>query len=223
VIRADRKRRRQADVRQLVVLEHFLDQSLGDFRIRNPLAQVEVQDGPSGVETLQIVLQIERLKNVIGKADRQLTGVRVVGDIVAGAGDIRVFFPVQLSQPVAGPLGGRRLQIVEVAGLFLDLPELIPHVVEDALGKSLPLFRSQPQVLPEEIEAGFVHADDADGVEVIGPVRSGPLLDRAQIMRRIRIQAPSSLFLDRLALQFKTILGDVDQAPEPGFKFRFGT
>ena len=49
--------------------ECFADQVLGDLDIRYPFAQVQMQDRPSGIKTLQFILQIKRFKNIIGEAD----------------------------------------------------------------------------------------------------------------------------------------------------------
>ena len=43
-------------------------------------------------------------------------------------------------------------------------------------------------VFAQKIQTGFIHADNADGGEVIFPVKAGPIFDIPQIKPRIGIQ-----------------------------------
>ena len=85
-----------------------------------------------------------------------------------------------------------------MARLLLELHHEIPQKVHDLQGEGQALLAAD--VLPQEVEAGFVHAHQADGVEVVVPVFTGPGLHVPEVVGGIGVQSPVRLVLDDLAL-----------------------
>ena len=69
---ADRIGRRHRVVGQLVVLGDFANEIRGSLPARQLLAQEGVEDGTGGVEGLQLVLNVEGGKDVLGVAHGQV-------------------------------------------------------------------------------------------------------------------------------------------------------
>ncbi len=216
VLGADREGGRQRDVRELVVGERLADERFGDLDVADLLAEIEVEHRAARVLALQLVLEVERLEDVVGEADRQLGRVGVVGGVLPGGDDIGIFFPVELGEAVAGALRRSRLEVVDVARLLLEAGDRVAHEVEDVKGEFLPL--GSGDVLAHEVEAGLVHADEADRVEVVEPVAAGALLHVFEVVRRIGVHAAAGLLLDRLALDLEALLGDLHQVEQAGFE-----
>ncbi|MPM55916.1 hypothetical protein SDC9_102714 [bioreactor metagenome] len=63
-------------------------------------------------------------------------------------------------------------------------------------------------VLADEVQAAFVHADKTDRIEVVRPVFPRPFLHVPQIIGRVRIQTLFGLRLDDLALDLKACLAE---------------
>ena len=131
VVGADAEDRGDREVGQVVVGADLAHEALDGLRIGCCLAQVDVQYGASGVFGLEVVLEFEDLPDVVGVVDRQLGRVgiegrfRCLGGAGVGTGDLRVPPTVELGEPVGGPLGRRRLEVVHVARLFLKLHEAL--------------------------------------------------------------------------------------------------
>src|SRR5690606_11785071 len=85
VARADGERGRDGDVGEAEALERAAHERLAGFRAREPLGHIKVQHCSAGVLRLQRLLALERLEGVVGKADRKLRRVGVVG-LLVGAG-----------------------------------------------------------------------------------------------------------------------------------------
>ena len=99
--------------------------------------------------------------------------------------DVGVLLLVVLGEAVCGGLGGRRLEVVQVAVLLLVVGEALAHVVQDALRKLLRRGRGHVLLDPLGVERRFVHADQPDGGEVVGKgaevalgVRVQPLVEQ---------------------------------------------
>src|SRR5699024_4837240 len=95
--------------------------------------------------------------------------VGIVGG-VAGLGssdDVRILGHIVLGQTIGSGLGRGGLQVVEVAVELLVIAQTLAHVVEDILGKGLGLGVGQILTQPLGVEAHLVHADKANGGEVV--------------------------------------------------------
>ena len=70
---ADTERRGDCKIRQPVPLADHFDDLLEAFRIVDFLPDEKVQDRPSGIFDLQIILMIQDFKHIIGIIDRQMS------------------------------------------------------------------------------------------------------------------------------------------------------
>ncbi len=114
---------------------------------------------------------------------------------------------VVLGQTVGGGLGGGGLQVVEVAVLLLIVAQALPHVVQHVLGKGLGLGMGQVLAQPLGVEAHLVHADQADGGEVV--------FKGAQIVLGIGIEAGVHQPGDDGPLGLQAPGGDVHHVVQP--------
>ena len=181
-----------------------------------------MQHSAAGVLALELVLEVQGLEDVVRKAHGQLGGIGIIGLLLAGGDDIRIALLVQPGQAVAGALGGGGLQVVHVAGLLLEAGDHVPHKIQGAQGEVLALWGGD--VLAQEVEAGLVHADQADGVKMVVPIVPGALLHIREIMGGIGIHAPLGLLLDGFALDLQALFGDLHLGEQPVeiFLFRAG-
>ncbi len=137
---------------------------------------------------------------------------------MAALDDVGVLLLVEPGQAVAGALGGGGLQVVAVARFLLELHHQVPEEVHDLQREGQALLAAD--VLPQEVEAGFVHAHEADGVEVVVPVFPGPSLHVPEVVGGIGVQSPVRLVLDDLALDLQRDLAELRHPPEPGEEVR---
>jgi hypothetical protein len=86
-----------------------------------------------------------------------------------------------LSKTIRGRFGRSGLEVVEIAISLLIIGETASHMVEDFDGERLSVFVGQIMLDPASVEAGFVHADQADGREVV--------LEGAKIVLGVRIES----------------------------------
>ena len=107
-----------------------------------------------------------------------------------------------------------------MAGLFLEPGDGIPHEIQNAVGKLLAL--GSGEILAQEVQAGFVHADQADGIEMVEPIAARALFDIFQIVGGIGIHAPGRLFLNGFALDLQALFGRLHQIGQPQAEFLFG-
>ena len=135
VLLADGVSRRHGVIGQLVVLGDLAHQ----IRRRLPARQLFTKEGmehrAGGVERLQIVLDVQRLKNVGCEVHRQVRRVRVVrGAAVARRrNDVGITRDVVLCKAVGRRLCGRRLKVIQVAVLLLIIGKALAHVIEHIL------------------------------------------------------------------------------------------
>ena len=81
---------------------------------------------------------LQRLERIVGIADRKLAGVGVVRLVRrAGLQNVREALPVFAGKAIGGAFGRRGLQVVHVAGLFLELHHPRAHVIEQAHGEGV--------------------------------------------------------------------------------------
>ena len=142
-----------------------------------------------------------------------MAGVGVVGGaVLVGGDDVGIVLLVVLGEAVGGGLGRGGLQIVQVAVLLLIVAETLPHVVQHVLGKSLRLGMGQILPQPVGVQSHLVHADQADGGEVV--------VEGAQIPLGVGIQAGVQQLGDNGALGFQGTGGNVHQLVQSGIEVR---
>ena len=108
-----------------------------------------------------------------------------------------------LGQAVAGGFGGGGFQVVQVAVHFLIVGKAFAHVVQHILGELLGFHMGQVLADPVGVQAGFVHANQADGGEVVGKA--------AQVTLGVGIQAFVEQAGDDVALDLQRTGRNVHQ------------
>ena len=165
------------------------------------------------IQRLQLVLQIAALKNIIRVGHGELRRICIHRLVNAGLDNIGVACLVELGKAIARPLGGRRFEVINVAGLLLELHKERSQEIHD-LQRERKAFGAA-DVFAEEVQAGFVHADQANRIEMVGPVFTSTFLDIAQIERRIRIKPLLGLLFNDLALDLQAGLAERRKVLEP--------
>ena len=122
-----------------------------------------MEDCAGGVSRLKIILNVERLKDILRERNRKMRAVGVIGSaaVLSRGDDIRELRDVMLCEAVGGGLCGSCLKVVEIAVLLLIVGETLTHMVEDFLCKLLSLFVGHVRSEPLGVEADLVHADKA--------------------------------------------------------------
>ena len=102
VVFADRIGRRQRVVGQRIVLRDLAHERGGGAPVGQLFAEESVEHRAGGVERLQLVLDVERLKDILGKADRQMRAVGIIGSRVrlGGGDDVGIARAVVLGETV---------------------------------------------------------------------------------------------------------------------------
>ncbi|MPM78327.1 hypothetical protein SDC9_125338 [bioreactor metagenome] len=159
-----------------------------------------MQHCTTGIEALQLVLKLHCLEDIVRKLNRQLGRVGIIRHVFSRGNDIRIAAHIQHRKAVTRALGGRGLKVIEVSRFFLYFRKHGAHIIEHTHGKRLAFARGQ--ILSKKVHARFVHADDADCVEMIEPILIRTLFYITQIVRRIRIQSTAGLRLNHFALEF---------------------
>ena len=206
---ADGIGRRHGVIGELVVEGDLANELHAGFPIREALTQEGMEDGAGGVEGLELVFDVEGGEDVVGEANRKMAGVGVIGGL-AGAGsgdDVWIALLVVLGKAEGGGFGWGGLEVIEVAILFLIVREAFSHVVEDLGSEVLGFFVGEVFADPAGIQAGFVHADQSDGGEVV--------VEGAEVMLGVWIQPSVQQFGDGLSLDAERTGGDVHQTIEP--------
>ena len=201
-------------VGQLKVFRDLPHQVGGRLPVRQLLAQKGVEHGTGGIQGLKLVLNGQGLENILRIAHGQVGGVGVirrVAGVLGGGDDVGILFHIVLGQAVGGGLGGGGLQIVQVAVLLLIVGKALPHVIQNVLGKGLGLRVGQVLAQPFGVEAHLVHADEADGGEVV--------VKGAQVILGVRIQSRVHEAGDDGALGLEAAGGDVHDVVQPLVEF----
>ena len=122
----------------------------------------------AGVESLELVLHIQRGKYILGVAHGQVAGVGVVGGSAFMCGDdIGIASLVVLGKAIGGGFRRGCLQVIEVAVLLLIIGETLPHMLQHPDGKVLRLLVGEILAKPIGVQPRLVHAHKANGGEVI--------------------------------------------------------
>ena len=164
-----------------------------------------MQDRAARVLALQDFLIFQSLEGIVGVANGKLRGVRVVRLFLgSGLEDSRVVQAVSLRETVGRAFGGCCLEVVHVAGGFLEFHHPLTDVVEDCAAHVEARGIGDVVGIAREVADHFVHAVDADGGEVIVQV--------AQVALRVREETVIHVVLNRFTLCFQAFRADVDQS-----------
>ena len=127
-----------------------------------------MQDRAARVLALQDFLIFQSLEGIVGVTHGKLRGVRVVGLFLgSGLEDSRVVQAVSLRETVGRAFGGGCLEVVHVAGGFLELDHALTDVVEDCAAHVESRGIGDVVGVAREVADHLVHAVDADGGEVV--------------------------------------------------------
>ena len=214
VLGADGKGRRDGDVGKAEPGEDPLHQLAAGPRVGEALVHVEMEHGAAGVAALEFLLMGEGLERVVGVADGKLGGVRVIwglsGSGVQDAGELHA---VDAGEAVGRPLGGRGLEVVEVARLLLIVGHALPHPVEQAHGEvAAPWGRNVLEATGEVADA-LVDPVDADRGEVVP--------EGAEVALGVGEESLLHVALDDLPLQLEALGGEIHEALELGVEIPF--
>ena len=133
-----------------------------------------------------------------------MRGVGVVrGPVHICSNDVRIKLLVMLCKSICRRLRRCRLKVVEVAVLLLIVGESLTHVIEDFSRELLCLLVCQVCAQPLRVEADLVHADQADGREVV--------VEGSQISLCVRIETLLKKLRDDCSLCLEASSGDIHQ------------
>lgn len=208
---------RECEIGEMVFLGDTADESACHIGVIDAFAQESVEDGAARVLRLQVILEVEGFEDIVGKANRKMRRIGVVGFGVSslhffliGNDDIRIVFLVEEREAIGGAFGGSRFEIVEIIGLFLVVSDMLAHVCQNSLGKCLTFFGGD--IGMDEILNGFIGADESNGGEMILPVLMESLLDISEVEFCIGVEALFGELLDDFPFDFEAFLSDVHEA-----------
>ena len=121
--------------------------------------------------------------------------IRRVAGVLGRGNDAGVALDIMFGQAVSSRFGGRGFQVVKVAVGLLVVRQAFSHVVEHPFGEFLRLFVGHILADPARVEAGFVHAHQTDGREVV--------IEGAEVALRVGIKAVFQQFGDDGPLDLK--------------------
>ena len=169
VVLADGIGRAHGVVRQTIVLCDLTDQICRCFPVRQFLAEEGMEYGTGSVHGLQFVLNVQCGEDILRVTHRQVAGVGVIRS-AAGfccSDDIGEVFRIVFCKTIGGGLCRSCLQVVEIAVFFLIIFQTLQHVIKNFLCEVLACCGSHIAAYPVGVEAGFVHAHQTDGGEVV--------------------------------------------------------
>ena len=201
---ASRKNRRYRDIRHLVTFQYLPNKTLACIRTRQFFVHVKVQNSTARVFALQIILQIQSLKRIIGKANGNLRGVGVINILsisrLNNTGEMLFIF---LGETIGRPLGGGGLKIVEVASFLLILLNTRTHKIKNLNGHLNTRFFSDVDFIIGVVPNHLVHAVHADSTEVIAK--------KWQVARGVRVKSAIIHFLHKNTLLLKSGMSKIHQ------------
>ena len=204
---------RERVVGQAVVLGDLAHQICRGFPVRQLFSEEGVEHRAGGVERLEFILNVQCGENVLRVAHGQVGGVGVVGRfaLLCRRDDVGEVLLVVLGQTVGRGLGGRGFQIVQIAVLLLIVGQALAHMVQHVHGELLRFGVRHVLAQPLGVEADFVHANQANGREVI--------FKGAEIALRVGIEPLVQQARDDVALDLQGARGDVHQMIQPLVEF----
>ena len=205
MVLADGIGRADGVVRKLIVFRYLADKICGSLPVGQLLAEEGVEHRAGGVQRLELVLNIKCAEDIIGVADGQVAGVGVIRSAaVFGSGDdVGVLLDIVLCKAVRGALCGGGFKVIQVTVLLLIIRQALTHVVENILGKLLALLGGHVGPYPVGVKACLVHADKADGGEVV--------IEGAEIVLRVGVQPLVEKLGDDGALYLQGACRDVHE------------
>ncbi|MCY1226738.1 hypothetical protein D9M72_389840 [compost metagenome] len=163
-----------------------------------------MQHGAAGVLALQRLLHRQRGERIVGIAGRQLAGIGVVGlPGRARLQDVGPALAVFAREAVGGAFGRRCLQVVKVAGRFLELADARAHMVEQPQCHGMPARCRDVVGVAGKIPDHLVDAVDAQRAEVVA--------QRAEVAARIGIEPRVDVLLHDAAPVFEHIAAQRQQ------------
>ena len=153
--------------------------------------------------------RVERLERIVGEADRAAASCwcSTGSPAVPACEDVGPALAVLLGEAVRGALGGRRLEVVHVAGLFLERDDARAHVVEQPHRERVARGRRDVVGVAREVADHLVDAVDADGREVVA--------QRAEVALGVREEPLVDQPLDHLALDLEAVARVAQQLVQP--------
>ena len=170
---------------------------------------------------MQIILQIQHFEDVVTIVHRQLSAIGIEGHIptAIGAFDAGIVAFIQDGQTVTGTFSRSCFQIVVVTGDILKLDQAFTQIVHHPDRKCFSLGLADVHV--QEVFAGFIHADDADGGKVVFPILLKTLTDILQIKASVWIKTAVCVCFQYLALDLQGGHGDGKHSLQPGKEILF--
>ena len=165
-----------------------------------------------GIQRLQLVLDIQRVEDIRGIIHRKVGTVGIVGriPILARRLDIRPFGPVVFCQAVRSGFRRRRLQIIQFSVFLLiirkPVSHMIQHIFRELLGARIGHIAAQPS----GVQTRFVHADQADGGEMV--------VKASQIPFGVGVKSSIQQLGDHLSLHMEGTGGKIHQTVQPPVK-----
>ena len=163
--RADGKRWREGEIRQVVAIADRPHKPFDRLRIGYRFAQEHVEHRSPCVPCLEGVLKLQHPENIFTVVYWQLGGVGIQGGQISivckGAFKLGKSLAVAPCQSIAGPLCRCGFEIVKIAGFLLECLKATAHVIQYSQGEGLAVGR--PDILTQKVETGLVAADDTDG------------------------------------------------------------
>lgn len=209
----------EGEVGEMIVFGDFLDEGARGSGVGDAFAQEAMEDGAAGILRLQVVLEIERFKNVVRESYGEMGRISVVGFGVFHFHirgvcnfDIGIFFLVEKSESVGGAFGGSCFQIVEIVGFFLIGSYSFAHMSEHFFGEFLTRFGRDGGL--QEVFDRFVRAHESNGGEMVFPVLPESFSDIAEVELGIGIESLFGELLDDFSFYLEAFLGDIHQAIE---------
>ncbi len=103
----------EGEVGEMILLGDAADERARHGGVIDALSQESVEDSAAGILRLESVLEVECFEDVVGKADRNVRGIGVVGFgvfgthfFLVGDDDIGVVLLVEEGEAVGGAFGG---------------------------------------------------------------------------------------------------------------------
>ena len=212
VHRTNTERRCQREVRDAVVGRHPLHDVRHHLRVFDAFADERMEHRAAGIARLQRRLHVQRLEEVVGIADRQLRRVGVIGIGVARADDVRELLAVEPRQTEAGAFRRGRFEVVDVPRGFLEVRDLLFHMVEHLDGELLA--DRVADRAAEEVQTRFVHAHQTDRAEME--------FQRPEVGLGVGQEIALEVLVHDLALDLERFHRQLHQVVEAAEEFVFG-
>ena len=208
----------EAEIGEAIVFADGADKLFDGFALGDALSDEEVEDGATSEFGLEGVLQVELFEGVVGEVYGELGGVGVVGlgtlgelGMVGGddAGELGL---IELGEAIGGAFGGGGFEVVVVAGGLLECLNLIAEMIHDFEGEGLTT--GSGDVFIEEVEAGFVETDDADGGEMVGPKLIEAGFDGGEVVFGVGVEIFFGVGFEHFAFDFEALGSEVGELGE---------